>query len=78
MNPVTEVDDSVKRGLVTVTMHVEQLLGSNNFKQILQTDATTVEGEYKVTEYFGVHNKWQSLLEQWEKVNQNVTAFKQY
>jgi hypothetical protein len=78
LNPVTEVDDSVKRGLVAVTTHVEQLLGSDDFKEILQTDATTVEGEYKVAEYFEVDNKWQCLLEQWEKENQNVTGFKRY
>ena len=64
LNPVTEVDDSVKRGLVAMITPVEQLLGSNDFKEILKTDATTEEGEYKVAEYFGVDNKWQCLLEQ--------------
>ena len=45
LNPVTEVDDSVKRGLVAVITHVEQLLGSDDLKKILQTDATAMEGE---------------------------------
>ena len=78
LNPVTELDDSIKRGLVAMITPVEQLLGSDDFKEILKTNATTEEGEYKVAEYFGVDNKWQCLLEQWEKENQNVTGFKRY
>ena len=78
LNPVTELDDSVKRGLVAMITPLEQMIGSDDFKKILQTDATTEEGEYKVVEYFGVDTRWECLLEQWEKENQNVTGFKQY
>jgi hypothetical protein len=78
LNPVTEVDDSVKRGLVPMRTDLEQLLGSDNFKEILQTDATTEEGQIKVAEYFHVGNWWDSLVEEWADINQNVTGFKQY
>ena len=36
LNPVTEVDDSVKRGLVAMITPVEQLLGRDDFKEILK------------------------------------------
>ncbi len=72
LNPVTELDDSIKRGLVAMIMPVEQLLGSDDFKEIPKIDATMEEGEYKVAEYFGVDHRWQCLLEQWEKKNQNI------
>ena len=78
LNPVTELDDSVKRGLVATITPLEQMIGSDDFKEILQTDATTEEGEYIVAEYFGVDTRWECLLEQWEKENQNVTSFKRY
>ena len=78
LNPVTEVDDSVKRGLVPMRTDLEQLLGSDNFKEILRTDATTEEGQIKVAEYFHVGNLWDSLLKEWADINQNVTGFKRY
>jgi hypothetical protein len=78
LNPVTDLDDSVKRGLVAMITPLEQMIGSDNFKEILQTDATTEEGEYKVAAYFGVDTMWECLLEQWEKENQSVTGFKGY
>ncbi len=46
---------------------LEQMIGSDDFKEILRTDATTEEGEYIVAEYFGVDTRWECLLEQWEK-----------
>ncbi len=55
---------------------LEQLLGSNNFKEILWTDATMEEGQIKVAEYFYVGNWWDSLFEEWADTNQNVTGFK--
>ena len=76
LNPITEVDDSVKRGLVPMRTDLEQLLGSDNFKQILWTNATTEERQIKVAEYFHVGNWWDSLLEEWADTNQNVTGFK--
>ncbi len=41
LNPVTDVVDSVMRGLVATITPLEQLLGSNEFKEILTTNATT-------------------------------------
>jgi hypothetical protein len=64
LNPVTEVDDSVKRGLVPMRTDLEQLLGSDNFKEILRTNATTEEGQIKGAEYFHVGNRWDSPLEE--------------
>jgi hypothetical protein len=45
LNPVTDVVYSVKRGLVSVITPFEQLLGSDKFKEILTTNATTEDGE---------------------------------
>ena len=78
LNPVTEVNDSVKRGLVAITTPLEQMLGSDNFKEILLTDATTEEGENKVAEFFKVETAWELLLEKWQNNNQNLTGFKRY
>jgi hypothetical protein len=78
LNPVTDVDDSVKRGLIPMRTDLEQLLGSENFKEILRTDATMEEGQIKVAEYFHVGNLWNSLLKEWADTNQNVTGFNQY
>jgi hypothetical protein len=78
LNPVTDVVDSVSRGLVAVITPLEQLLGSNEFKEILTTDATTEDRENKVAEYFKIENAWERLLEKWQQDNQNITGFKQY
>ncbi len=78
LNPVTDVDDSVKRELVLMRTDLEQLLGSDNFKEILRTNATTEEGQIKVAEYFHVGNLLDSLLKEWADTNQNVTGFKPY
>ncbi len=78
LNPVTDVVDSVKRGLVAVITPLEQLLGSDEFKEILTTDATTEDGENKVAEYFKIENAWEHLLGKWQQDNQNITGFKRY
>ena len=78
LNPVTDVVDSVKRGLVAVITPLEQLLGSDEFKEILTTDATTEDGENKVAEYFKIENAWERLLEKWQQDNQNISGFKRY
>ena len=78
LNPVTDVVDSVKRGLVAVITPLEQLLGSDKSKEILTTDATMEDGENKVAEYFKIENAWERLLEKWQQDNQNITGFKRY
>ena len=57
---------------------IERELASDDFKEILTTDATTEHGENKVAEYFQVENAWELLLEKWQNNNQNLTGFKRY
>ncbi len=76
LNPVTDVVDSVKRGLVAIITPLEQLLQSVEFKEILTTDATTENGENKVAKYFKIENAWECLLEKRHQDNQNITGFK--
>ena len=78
LNPVTDVVDSVKRGLVAMITDIERVLASDDFKEILTTDATTEHGEKQVAEYFQVENAWELLLEKWQQDNQNLTGFKRY
>ena len=78
LNPVTDVVDSVKRGLVAMITDTERELASDDFKEILTTDATTEHGENKVAEYFQVENAWELLLEKWQQDNQNLTGFRRY
>ena len=68
LNPVTEVDDSVKRGLVPMRTDLEQLLGSDNFKEILRTDATTEEGQIKSSRIFSC----------WQLVGQSIGRMGRY
>ncbi len=52
LNPVTENDNSVKRGSYTDDTDVPSNLKSKTFKEILTTDATTEDGESKVAKIF--------------------------
>ena len=76
LNPVTDVVDSVKRGLVAVITPLEQLLGSVEFKEILTTNATMEDRENKVAEYFKIENAWERLLDKWHQDNQKYSGFK--
>ncbi len=76
LNPVTEVDDSVKRGLVPMRTDLEQLLGSDNFKEILRTDATMEEGQIKVAEYFMLAIGGTVYWKNGQIQTKNVTGFK--
>ncbi len=67
LNPVTDVVDSVKRGLVAMITDIERELASDDFKEILTTNATTEEGENKVAEYFKVEAAWELLLKKMAK-----------
>jgi hypothetical protein len=78
LNPVTDVTDSVKRGLVAIRTPIEMDVANEKFKKILLTDATTEEGENKVAEYFKVQLEWEGLLLQWEEEHKNVSGFKRY
>ena len=78
LNPVKEGEESVKRGLFPKLKDLDALIRSNDFKEILGTDAITEEGERKVVKYFNIEQKWECLLEEWEDQNKTVTGFKQY
>jgi hypothetical protein len=67
LNPVTDRDDSVKRGLFATDTNLLCKLKKQTFKEILLTDATTEDREDAVVEYFGVQKQWEKLLEQWYK-----------
>ncbi len=54
LNPVTVIDDSIKRGLFTTDTRVLSKLQDKTFKEILLTDATTEEGEDAVVAHFKV------------------------
>ncbi len=68
LNPVPAVDESVKRGLFPITTNTDDIIASNEFKDILKTDVTTEEGEQEVLVYFQVDNDhWKDLLQEWHK-----------
>ena len=65
LNPVTVGDESIpiKRGLFSIMKKIDELLISVEFKNFLQTDATTEDGEQKVLTHFNVDDgHWQELL----------------
>ena len=80
LNPVPECDDSVKRGLFPTTSNIDHLITSDDFKDILKTDATTEEGEQKVLQYFQVDNdRWENQLEKSQQQhNTPLTGFRRY
>jgi hypothetical protein len=63
-NPVTDHDDSVKKGLFATDTDLLSKLKNQTFKEILLTDATADDGEDKVVKYFGVQKQLDQLLEQ--------------
>ncbi len=81
LNPVTAGDESIpiKRGLFSV-MKIDELLTSAEFKDFLQTDATTEDGEQKVLTHFSIDDgHWQHILTDWqEKHNTPLTGYQRY
>ncbi len=78
LNPVTDHDDSVKRGLFATDTDLLSKMKNQTFKEILMTDATREDGEVAVVKYFGVQKQWDQLLDQWYKENKEVRGYKQY
>jgi hypothetical protein len=82
LNPVTVGDESIpiKRGLFSVMKNIDEMLTSAEFKEFLQTDATTEDGEQKVLTHFNVDDgHWQELLTEWqEKHKTPLTGFRRY
>ena len=65
LNPVTDCDNSIKRGLFATDTDFLSKLKDKTFKEILLMDATTEDGEDEVVKYFGVQKQWEKLLKQW-------------
>ncbi len=76
LNPVTDCDDSIQRGLFATDTDLLSKLKNQTFKEILMMDATTVDRVDAVVKYFGVQKPWEKLLEQWyeEKKKSEVTS----
>jgi hypothetical protein len=62
LNPVTDCEDSVKRGLFSTDTDLLSQLKNQTFKEILLTNATTDDGEDAVVKYFRVQKQWEKLL----------------
>ena len=54
LNPVKEGEEFVNRGLFPKLKDLNALVTSDDFKEILGTDAITEEGELKVVKYFNI------------------------
>jgi hypothetical protein len=61
LNPVTVIDESVKRGLFATDTNVLSKLQDKTFKEILLMDATIEEGEDAVVAHFKVTKEWEKL-----------------
>ena len=77
-NPVTENDNSVKRGSYTDDTDVPSNLKSKTFKEILTTDATMEDGQNEVARYFGVERQWRQLNEEWYEKQEEPKGYKRY
>ncbi len=67
LNPVKVGEESVKRGLFPKQKDLATFVRSEEFKEILDTDAITEEGECKIVKYFNIETKWISLLEDYKE-----------
>ncbi len=78
LNPVQDDKDHIKRGLFLVGDDLYRMLKQQKFKEILLTDATTMDGEYDVAKYYKVEKKWDTLLDEWNAEKKVVVGFKRY
>ncbi len=79
LNPVTVIDNSVKRGLFTTDTNVLSKLQDETFKEILLTDATTEEGEDAVAAHFEVTKEWEKLnRNNRRKQGKDLIGYKRY
>ena len=79
LNPVTVIDNSVKRGLFATDTNVLSKLQDKTFKEILLTDATTEEGEDAVVAHFKVTKEWEKLNRNYrQKQGKDLIGYKQY
>lgn len=64
MNPNVGLEaDIVKRQLFPTDDKLFELINSKEFKCLLQTDASTKEGQLHVADYYGVTMEWKKLIE---------------
>ena len=81
LNPVTDVDESVQRGLVAIKLglgRLDDMLTTEEFKELLISDPTTEEGEIKVAEFFKALPKWETLTNKWNDEKKIVHGFRRY
>ena len=80
MNPVITGDESVNRGLFPSATNTDDMFATQDFKDILKTDATTEEGEDNVLMYFRVDkNCWTTLLQEWQQEHGTpLVGYKRY
>ncbi len=79
LNPVTIIDNSVKRGLFATDTNVLSKLQDKTFKEILLTDATTEEGEDAVVAHFKVTKEWEKLNRNYrQKQGKDLIGYKRY
>ena len=78
LNPVTKIDDSIKRGLFSSDVDVLSKLKNKAFKELFTTDVSMEEGETEVAKHFGVQREWSALTNQWYENNEEVTGYKRY
>ena len=63
MNPnVGLEDDTVKRKLFPTDEKFHELVSSDKFKELIQTDASTEEGQQRVAEYYDVKDAWEKSM----------------
>ena len=75
LHPKTEIDSkyTVCRNLFPNDMgHFRKHLSSAKFKELLQTDATTSDGQNKVAKFYGIQDLWtkkKSLRLRWKSIS---------
>lgn len=55
-------DDTVKRKLFPTDEKFHELVCSDKFKELIQTDASTEEGQQRVAEYYDVKDAWEKSM----------------
>ncbi len=78
-NPVTVIDNSVKRGLFATDTNVLSKFQDKTFKEILLMVATMEEGEDAVVAHFKVTKEWEKLNRNYgQKQGQDLIGYKWY
>ena len=63
LNPNVGLEnDIVKRKLFPTDDKLHKMVCSDEFKKLIQTDASTEEGQQRVAEYYGVKTVWEQYM----------------